>query len=264
MIATDQLLELAAQAAQAAGTHALENRHRRHEVHKLMPHDIKLQLDIESQQKAEETILAAFPDHNILGEENRIDAAFPSDYEWIIDPIDGTVNFAHGLTYWCSSVAVRCGGAVLAGAVYVPVSGELFSARADGPAELNGSEIRVSEADDIAMAMIATGLNQSPGMTHSPVKLFERVVQEVQKVRLMGAAALDICRVACGRFDGYFETGLYLWDTAAAGLIAERAGGRVSTIGRVEGHRHGFLASNAGIHDALLTLVNEGLGDAGA
>jgi myo-inositol-1(or 4)-monophosphatase len=255
MIPSDELLACAIATAKAAGTHAFENQHRRNEVFQSLRFDVKLMLDIESQQKAEEVIRARFPDHDVLGEEDQEESERLHEYEWIIDPIDGTVNFSHGLPMWCSSVAVRKGDKVVAGAVYAPVMDELYAASIDTPATLNGEPIHVSTVSDLKKAMITTGLNRTPDTVHCPFEVLEALAGEVQKVRLLGSAALDLCRVARGHCEAYFESGVYIWDIAAAELIVTQAGGQCEAIARETKNRYGFLGTNGHLHAPLKTVL---------
>jgi myo-inositol-1(or 4)-monophosphatase len=248
---------VAVAAAQAAAGHAAGNRHRRGEVLARGRHDVKLNLDVEAQEAAVRTIHAHFPRHSILGEERTAEphCATDSPYEWVIDPIDGTVNFSHGLPQWCSSVAVRCGGRTLAGAVWAPDVNELYTAAEDTPAYLNGTPIHVSEVERLDRSMVFTGLDKEIDPTLHPFALFERIALGTQKARVMGAAALDICHVAAGQGDGYFEAGIYIWDIAAASLVVERAGGRSEVLRELPGNRMFFLATNGRIHRALTDLL---------
>jgi myo-inositol-1(or 4)-monophosphatase len=251
---SNDLLACAADAARAAGDHALRNVHRRNDVAQRFAHDVKLDLDLECQRKAEEVIRAAFPAHRILGEE---DGTFDRDAAplWIIDPIDGTVNFQHGMPLWCSSVAVRVGTEIVAGAVHVPAMREFYTATADGPALLNGEPIRVSEVARLEDALVVTGLSKHINTNLLAMDVLEAVSLKVQKARIMGAAAVDLCHVACGRADGYYESGIYLWDVAAAGLIARRAGGRAEVIEELSDVRYRYLCTNGRIQDELRQVL---------
>ena len=224
-IPLEELLGTAIQAAEAAGRHALSNKHRRTEANETFAHDVKLVLDAECQKIAEEAILRRYPGHGILGEEDARPAAGEDEYEWIIDPIDGTMNYTHNFPYWCASVAVRRGDRVLAGCVFEPEMGRLYTAHAEGPARLNGDPIQPSETRRLEDAIIFSGLSKHMESSAEPhFEMFRRIALSTQKVRITGSAALDICHVADGSSDGYMETNIYLWDYAASGLIAERAG----------------------------------------
>lgn len=253
-IPIEDLLVVCAEAAKVAGNYARQNESRRTEVVAAGRHDVKLTLDIECQRKAEEVIRAHWGNHAVLGEEGHIegDAGQPV---WVIDPIDGTVNFAHGLPLWCSAVAVQIGGYTVAGAVYLPVLEELFVAQTGKHALLNGRPIHVSGVRELENALVFTGLSKHLGEENETLKIFEAVSTRVQKTRLMGAAAVDICNVACGRGDGYFESSIHLWDVAAAGLILQQAGGRVEVLEQLERYRFRYLGSNGLIHDELKQVV---------
>jgi myo-inositol-1(or 4)-monophosphatase len=250
-----QLLETAVAAAHAAGGHAAKNKSRRHEVAARFKHDVKLNLDLEAQNAALEVIRQRHPDHSVLAEEDAARDERRSEYQWIVDPIDGTVNFSHGMPQWCSAVAVRRGDRIVAGAVYAPDLGELYTAAADGLACMNGKPIRVSNVARIDEAIVFTGLDKNVDPRLKPFFYFERLALNTQKARVMGAAALDICHVACGQGDGYFEAGIYIWDVAAAGLVVERAGGTVETLRYIDGERLVFLATNGVLHGAFRSIV---------
>jgi myo-inositol-1(or 4)-monophosphatase len=254
----DNLLDGAIAAARAAGGHALAQVARRSEVLRGYAHDVKLQLDVECQALAEKMLLARFPDSVILGEEGpeaAVRGAGDTALEWVIDPIDGTVNYSHGLPVWCCSVAVRRGGVTLAGAVYAPVPDELYSATCLSAATCNARPIRVSAVRDLGQAMIMTGLDKAVDPRRPAFEIFRAISIRVQKARVMGSAALDMCRVAAGQADGYFESGIFTWDIAAAGLIVQQAGGRAEVMGSQGGHRLRYLASNGLIHDELRQLI---------
>jgi len=211
---------------------------------------------MECQAIAERVIQQVFPDHAILGEETAGETAPDhSAYVWIIDPIDGTVNFSHGLPFWCCSVAVQHRGRIMAGAVFGPDLNELFTATANGPARRNGQQIRVSRTSRLDAALVMTGLDQKLSRRTKRLSIFRAIAENVQKTRVMGAAALDACRVATGQADAYFESGIYTWDVSAAGLVVERAGGRIETLATPGPHRLVFLASNGRIHAPLKRLI---------
>ncbi|MFC1452579.1 inositol monophosphatase family protein [Verrucomicrobiota bacterium] len=259
-----ELLECAVEAAQTAGGHALRNLARRSEAVARARHDVKLQLDIECQEKAVGVIASRFPEHAILGEEDdhSEDSHPRAGFEWIVDPIDGTVNFSHGLPMWCCSIAVRRGERTLAGAVFAPVLDQLYTATVDQSALLNDEAIRVSDTERLPEALVTTGMDKDAVPGVPPFAIFRAIAESVQKARILGCAALDICRVAVGHADGYFESGIYIWDIAAAGLIVERAGGRTETLSFLGRHRLQFLASNGLIHEDLKRAVRAVL-DAG-
>ena len=255
-----ELLDCAVNAAKTAGHYAFSNWPRRNEKLKVTKHDVKLMLDVESQMKAESVVRQIFPQHSILGEEETgCENINPRDnnYLWIIDPIDGTVNFSHGLPFWCTSVAVMKEGITLAGAVFAPALGHLFIATGEHRSLFNGKPIHVSGTKNLADAMIATGIDRGEDIGIPPLAIFNRITSTIQKTRVFGSAALDLCRVACGHIDGYFEAGIYIWDVAAAGLIVQQAGGKAEILGQADKkHCLRFVASNGIIHDELKKVVD--------
>lgn len=251
MLPPQQLLEIAVAAARAAGDHALANLHRRHEVFQRTAHDVKLQLDLECQAQAEQVVHQHFPQHPFLGEEGG-DYVESAEQLWIVDPIDGTVNFSHGLPLWCASVAVRQAGRIAAGAVYAPMLNRLYTATADGSALCNGQPLHVSATGRLEESIVLTGIFKEQPLS---LELLATLTRTLQKVRIYGSAALDLCLLAHGQAEGYFESKIYLWDIAAAGLIAERAGARVEVLERFDALSCRLLASNGHIHDALKNLI---------
>ncbi len=249
-IDTHKLLETAIEAARAAGQHAMEHRHRRTEADARSAHDVKLALDRECQAQAAAAIHAVFPEHAILGEESSHENE-SATYRWIVDPIDGTVNFSHGWPIWCTSVAVEKEGQTMAGVIYAPELEELYTATSEQPAELNGSPIRVSTINCLQEALILTDTNKEAMDFDAGAALYGKFLHCAQKARITGSAALDICRVARGQAEAYTALGIYPWDTAAAALILEQAGGRFEVIEKLGGHRFRAISSNGAVHDAV-------------
>lgn len=250
------LLAVAVQAARRASHHAASHAARRHDANAIARNDVKLKLDEECQAIAIRTILDAFPDHAVLAEEDTEELselkARASEYQWIVDPIDGTVNFFHGNPYWCTSVAVRRDGETLAGCVCAPDEGQLFEATADGPALCNGAPIRVADTADISGAEVLTGADKAEDPSKHPFRFFHAIARIVQRPRICGAAALDLCNVARGAFDGYFEPGIFTWDIAAGDLILRQAGGTGTVMRRFGGHKLAYLgACNEAIRCSL-------------
>lgn len=255
-----QLQATATLAARRAGEHVLANLHRRGDVNSILRTDVKHKLDVEAQETATAVVQAAFPDHAILGEETCDAPLPPSDYVWIIDPIDGTINFFHGLPWWCCSVAVRFQGKTLAGAVFIPELKQTYEATCDGPALCNGQPIHVSQTDRIELSMLATGADKWDLGEHA-FKFMRKISEIAQRPRILGAAAVDMCMVAAGKLDGYFESGIYIWDMAAASLIVERAGGQCEILKAYPKYRMAVLATNGRLRqpcrDALLPLLTD-------
>ena len=260
-ISPAHLLETVVLAVRTAGTHALNNRHRKTDTVMVAAHDVKLKLDLECQEMIWNLVRQHFPTHAILAEESA-DKGQPADdphqspYLWIIDPIDGTVNFTHGLPWWCCSVAVNYKGKTVAAAVYAPATNELFTSMRGGPACCNGIPLAVSQVKKLKESMVLTGLDQKFTEQDQRLTRFLAISDNVQKARVIGAAALDMCRVAAGQSDGYFEGSIYTWDVAAAGFIVEQAGGRAEILAELSPHRLIFMATNGYIHDELKALVN--------
>lgn len=221
--------------------------------------DLVTQADLESEAAIIEMIQERFPDHTILAEESGLSATV-SEHCWIIDPLDGTTNFAHGLPLFAVSIAFQQKGVTQVGVVANPISGETFSAVAGQGAYLNGTKITVSNTARIADSLLVTGFpydfNQNPGRL---MDRFNRVLLAAQAVRRLGSAALDLCFVACGRFDGFWEERLNPWDTAAGELIAREAGALVTNFDnhpfRIE-HLE-ITATNTHIHSQLMELINQ-------
>ncbi len=231
-------------------------------------YDIKLELDVQCQRLIERILRSAFPAVGLLGEEG-VAGNLNAEYRWVVDPIDGTVNFAYGVPHACVSIALQRrerepkrvaqsissrsrsrstpypdGYQTLAGVVYDPFCDELWTATESGPARLNGKIIHVSPRRKLADAIIAVGLSKSREHLAATLPLFNRLVRRVRKIRIMGAGALDLSYVACGRFDAYLERSISLWDVAAGGLILERAGGELWWQPIAGDHKFRMIASN--------------------
>ncbi len=208
-----------------------------------------------------EIIRSQFPDHYILSEESG-DMPSDSKYKWIIDPLDGTVNFAHGLPICCVSIGVEYAGDMLMGAVYNPFFNEFYFAQKGYGARLNDRIIQVSAETEVSKACLVTGfpytyLDQPNG----PLEVFSRLIRKGVPVRRLGSAAMDLCWVAAGRFDGFFEHKLNAWDSSAGFLIVEEAGGRVSDFSgsTYSPYQPQIVASNGKIHNELLKWIDGSL-----
>jgi myo-inositol-1(or 4)-monophosphatase len=200
-----------------------------------------------------EVIRAEFPDHFLLSEEAG-ELVMDSSYKWIIDPIDGTVNFAHGLPLCCVSIAVEQAGEIILGVVYNPFIKEFFFAQKGYGASLNDKKIAVSHESSVASSCLVTGFPYTYlDHPNGPLEVFSRLIRAGVPVRRLGSAAMDLCWVAAGRFDGFYEHKLQAWDSAAGFLIVEEAGGRVSdfTGRRYSPYQPHLIATNGKIHDEL-------------
>ena len=213
-----------------------------------------------SQRAIRDRLAELRPRDGFLGEEDADDeAAGESGLRWIVDPLDGTVNFLFGIPQWCVSVAVQdAAGASLAGAVFDPNRDEMWAATADGEATLNGAAVRGSEQSDLATAMVATGLYYDARVRARQAHVLLELVARVRDIRRLGSAALDLVWTAAGRYDAYFERGVKLWDVAAGALICERAGLGLADLPEVPGDPvlpTGLLAAAPALVDPLLALV---------
>ncbi len=213
-------------AARKAGLLLKENFGSNLQVDKFEAHDIKLDLDVRAQRLIEEVILSSFPGHAIYGEEG-VAGNPESPHQWILDPIDGTVNFFYNIPHFCVSIALREGEHLSLGVIYDPIRDELWTARRGGPAFLNFKPIRVSARASIGEAILATGFSKTEDAINRGMPIFDRLVRKARKCRMMGSAALDMANVAAGRLDGYIEHKISLWDIAAGIVIIESAGGRI-------------------------------------
>ena len=219
-------LHAAKEAAQAAGGLLRANFGQALHVDANEAHDIKLELDRRSQTLIESMLLARYPDHAIYGEEG-IRGDENSEYQWVIDPIDGTVNFFYGVPHFAVSIALRRAGKVIVGVIYDPMRDEMWEVTESSPAVLNGQPIQVSERTELKEAMVSVGVSKTLDSVNESLPLFLRLVRSAKKCRMMGSASLDIAYVACGRLDAYIESQISLWDIAAGLLLVESAGGVV-------------------------------------
>jgi myo-inositol-1(or 4)-monophosphatase len=219
--------------------------------------EIVTEADTESENAIISTIQAQYPDHSILGEEcGLIKGA--SEYKWIIDPLDGTVNFAHQIPIFSISIALAVQDTIVLGVILDPVNDELFAAVSGQGAKLNGDPIQVSASATISESLLVTGFPYDVEEIFEAVMVrYSRCLKASQAIRRLGTAALDLCYVACGRFEGFWEQNLKPWDTAAGALLVVEAGGRVTTFAdhpyTVE--QPEILATNGIIHKDMLGLL---------
>ncbi len=219
--------------------------------------NIVTDVDLASEQLIRDAITTHYPRHQILAEEGGL-ADSRSDYRWIIDPLDGTTNYAHGYPIFCVSIALEHQGEILLGVVYDPMRDELFAAEKGGGATLNHRPIQVSKTKDLSKSLLSTGFpydirtSQLTNLDH-----WANFAMHAQALRRDGAAALDLSYVACGRFDGFWEFNLSAWDVAAGALIVTEAGGRVSDIAGAafSVYRPEIVASNGLIHDQMIAVI---------
>ena len=217
-------LNAAENAARAAGKLLRENFHQRQRVNAVAAHDIKLEIDVQAQELISNLLLEEFPAHALYGEEGIVGDQ-SSDHQWIVDPLDGTVNYFYGIPHFCTSIALRLHGEIIVGVIYDPIRNEMWSGQKGDVSKLNGNRIHVSDRTELADAVISIGLAKTGETINTNFPLLQRMIHRVRKCRIFGSAALDMAYVACGRFDAYIETGISLWDIAAGWLLVENAGG---------------------------------------
>jgi myo-inositol-1(or 4)-monophosphatase len=218
------LLEAALEAAHAAGALQMEHFGSDLAVNEMLRHDIKLDLDVQSQELITEILLGHFPDHCIKGEEGDAGNS-DSTTEWIVDPIDGTVNYFYGIPHFCVSIAVKQHGELMAGVIYDPTQDETWAIEKGGVPTLNGKTIRTSSRAHIADAVVTVGFSKSREALEASFDRFKKIAVEVRKTRMLGSAALALAYIACGRLDAYIEEQISEWDIAAGKLLLEAAGG---------------------------------------
>ena len=261
VVPTDRLRAVAFEAVKAAGSLLLNFSRTGFRIERKNPINLVTDADHAAEQCILDHIRAHFPTHRTLAEERGVDAEAPSRYRWIIDPLDGTTNFAHGFPVYAISIGVESDGELVLGVVYDPVRDELFSAEAGRGALMNGQMITVSETAQLEAALMVTGFAYDIRDTpNNNLDHFARFALKAQGVRRTGSAALDLCYVSAGRFDGFWEVKLSPWDMAGGVVILREAGGRVTDFhGRAHSiYQPELVASNGLIHDEMLDVIREG------
>jgi myo-inositol-1(or 4)-monophosphatase len=255
-----QALACAVEAARRAGALMRRNRRAFKTIHSQSAHDIKLELDVRCQKLIEKTLLTQFPEASLMGEEGLAGPA-DSDWRWVVDPIDGTVNFTYGIPHACVSIALQQRVAevftTIVGVVYDPFCDELWTAMRGQPARLNGRPIHVSARRELRECIVSIGFAKDADSLRQNLPVFHDLVRRVLKIRMMGAAALALTYVASGRFDAYIESGIYLWDIAAGGLILECAGGEFWRRPHPSGPKYELLANNGLVRRKIQTLAEQ-------
>jgi myo-inositol-1(or 4)-monophosphatase len=251
-------LKTAKDAALEAGALLKANYFKMNEIRFKGEINLVTETDLASQSLIHERLAAVFPDHDFLAEEG-LKSLRGAEYRWVFDPLDGTTNFAHKLPVFCVSIALERRGALALGVVFNPMSEELYWAEAGGGAFLNGTPLRVSAIPEVGRSLVATGFSYDIRETRCNIAQHERIILRAQGVRRCGSAALDLCCVAAGRFDGFWELKLSPWDTAAGAVLVREAGGRITDFLNcpVNIYHPEVCASNGLIHDELLGLLNE-------
>ncbi|MGI9104798.1 MAG: inositol monophosphatase family protein [Pyrinomonadaceae bacterium] len=256
------MLDFAIETAREAGR-VLAERFGRASLEVMHKGDIDLvtESDLAAERLIVERIRNYHPRHAILAEEagtvERGAGTTASDYKWIIDPLDGTTNYAHGYPCFCVSIALERRGELVIGVIYNPTRDEMFAAERGAGATLNGRRIRVSEVDELNQALLCTGFPYDVRERGDFARHFHNFIMYSQGVRRDGSAALDLAYVACGRFEGFWEEGLRPWDVAAGAVIIEEAGGRVSRYDNapLDIYSSPIMASNGLVHEAMMRVL---------
>jgi myo-inositol-1(or 4)-monophosphatase len=259
----DALLEVAVDATRMAGALLLERAREgaeREVASKSTPTDLVSEADLASERAIRELLAERRPEDGFVGEEGGRSEQGKSGLSWVVDPLDGTVNFLFGIPQWCVSVAVRDGEGTVAGAVYDPNRDELFTATREGRPRLTAPEgvselTRGGREEDLATAMVATGLAYDANVRRAQARVLERLAPCVRDIRRFGSAALDLTWTAAGRYDAYFERSVKQWDIAAGALICRRAGLQVLELAVYENLPWGILVASPALAEPLLELV---------
>jgi myo-inositol-1(or 4)-monophosphatase len=249
--------EVAITAATAAGRLLHDRMDSIREVRHKSAFDLVTDVDVQSEQLVRSMLHSAFPTHTVIGEEGGARVGSDPRFRWFVDPLDGTTNYAHGFPFFCVSIGLEVEGALMLGVVYAPCFDELFVAQAGQGATLKGQPIRVSSVDDLHGALLATGFPYDRALFPRALRSFEALSMRSQAVRRAGSAALDLCYVACGRLDGYWEHTVRSWDLAAGALLVREAGGQVTALdgGPLDIEAGEVLASNASVHAAIADVL---------
>jgi myo-inositol-1(or 4)-monophosphatase len=255
----EEYLDAAKEAALEAGKLLQNSRSESQEITYKGAVDLVTNFDNQSQKVIVDSLTSFFPDHDFLAEEG-LEKKRGSEFRWIIDPIDGTTNFAHGLPLYCISIALEFKDEIIVGVIYDPMRQELYSAGKGNGAFMNEKDISVSSVDKLDRGLLSTGFPYDIRESEvNNINHFINFLKRAQAVRRLGSAALDLCYVACGKFDGFWELKLSPWDVAAACLIVEEAGGRVSDFsgGKFSAFGLECLASNGKIHEEMISVLKE-------
>jgi len=254
----DHYLSVATEAARAAGAILLDYAKSGFRIEHKNPVNLVTDADHAAEECVINHIRHEFPDHRVLAEERGQVDLTPSPYLWIIDPLDGTTNFAHGYPAYCVSIGLEREGRCVVGVIFDPTRQELFDARIGGGAKLNGHPIHVSSTGILDQALLVTGFAYDIRETeHNNLDHFVRFALKAQGIRRTGSAALDLCYVAAGRFDGFWEVKLNPWDMAAGSIVLREAGGQITDFGGREHSIYGqeLDASNGHIHQAMIQVL---------
>ncbi len=256
MAAYTRFLEAAREVSREAGDIQKRDFYRRGAVSFKGEIDLVTETDTACQALIHDRLAALFPDHDFLAEEG-LRSLSGAEFRWIIDPLDGTTNFAHRFPWFCVSIALEHKGIIVAGVVLNPMNGEVFSAEAGGGAFLNGEPVGVSSIGELGRSLVATGFPYDIRESRTNIEAHDRFLIAAQAVRRCGSAAIDLCYVACGRFEGFWELKLKPWDTAAGLIVLTEAGGKITDLqGRpADIYRPEICSSNGLIHQAMLDVL---------
>jgi len=253
-----EYIQIAEKAAREAGEIHLKNLGNVKEIEFKAKNSLVTEVDKLSEELILSIIKDNFPSHDILAEESGKHVT-DSDYLWLVDPLDGTTNYAHAYPFFSVSIALEVKGVLEVGLVYDPVKDEMFTAQRGQGAYLNGTPIGVSDTARIDESHLCTGfVHENDQMVEENLRHFSNFIRKAQAVRRDGSAALDLCYVACGRYDGFWELGLNPWDTAAGVLILEEAGGKVSLFSGKEYNIYikEILSTNCKIHEEMIDIIS--------
>ena len=251
-------LTIAVRAARKAGDYIIRESDKIRSVESKSQHDYVTNVDQGAEQLIIDTISHSYADHSFLGEESGSSGS--GEYQWVIDPIDGTTNFIRKVPHWAISIACKYKGRTEIGVVYDPIREELFTAVRGRGAQFNGKRIRVSETKGLEHSLIATGFPfRNKQMLDKYMTIFSKLFPHCSDMRRAGSAALDLAYVAAGRFDGFWEFGLSEWDTAAGSLLVKEAGGMISDIKGNPNYQQSdsILAANPKAFKAMLKVINQ-------
>ena len=253
------------EAAARAGGKVLQDWWHRISAREKAPRDLVTEADVASQEAVQRIVLDAFPTHGFVGEEDASRGpATDSEYRWIVDPLDGTANYVHGLRPFCVSVALARGSEVLAGVVFDPIHDECFAAEAGRGARLNGEPLSVSNCGRLNDAMVASSFAANIGRDSEEIRQFVEVVVECRSLRRLGSAALNLCYLAAGQLDAYWTTSAKSWDVAAGVLIVREAGGIITAVDGtplILDRPRLAAAATPALHSEFVQVLKRGLWD---
>ncbi len=254
-----EFTEVAERAARAGGQ-VLLDWIGRFQVREKGPSDLVTEADLASQQAIRQTILASFPQHDVLGEEDQEILKRTSAYRWIVDPLDGTTNYVHRVPHYCVSIGLEHEGKLAASCIYDPVSRECYTAAAGRGAWLNGKQIRVSAETTLAKSLVVVGFPASVKPESREITDLTKLLLAAQAIRRTGSAALNLCYVACGRFDAYWARETKAWDVAGGALLIQEAGGIVTSFsgGPISLEKPRYVAAaTPELHQELMQIVRD-------